>query len=269
MDENEFREANYKKFQKHFDHLYRLHQFAEEAMSKYKGKAPTAYETSCWLILARAFKSFDSIRRLCEVALCEDAGVVLRSLLNLLAITRWISVDPQNRSSRYLMWYWVEMQSAAEIFKSSVPSDWIPVIQEHYEKAKALFEYKDAKQRTRMPDQWYQPEANTIRDLFTQVDLEKQYEEGYKPLSGIEHSDATAYFAMIGTMEKGGECKNLEVHSDLFVPHYLRNTFQYFADIFEICNRALAIADAGEFGALVGAGIEFYKADMKAHGIPT
>ena len=47
-----------------------------------------------------------------------------------------------------------------------------------------------------MPSHWYQPEVNTLRDMFTEVDLEKHYAEGYRPLSGVEHSDATAYVPM-------------------------------------------------------------------------
>ncbi len=268
MNEHEFRQSIYQKYQKHFDHLYRLHQFAEEAMCNYKDLAATAYETSLWLIFARAFKSFDSIRRLCEVVLCEDAAVVLRSLLNLLVVTRWISLDPQKRASKYLAWYWIEMHSDAEQFKDRIPPEWMPIIQNHYEDAKRQFEYKDAKGRHRLAEKWYEPDAYTIRDLFAQVDLEKQYEEGYKPLSGVEHSDATAYFAMIAPMQKDGDEKRLEVHSDLFVPHYLRNVFQYFADVFRICNQALSVADAEKFEEIVAAGINFYEADMEAKRIP-
>ncbi len=268
MDEAQFRKSIYEKHREHFDHLYRLHQFAEEAMSNYKGRAATAYETSLWLILARAFKSFDSVRRLCEVTLCEDAAVILRSLLNLLVVTRWISIDPQNRASKYLAWYWIEMYTAAEQFKDRIPPEWMPIIQKHYEEAKRRFEYKDARGRTRLAKKWYEPDAHTIYDLFVQVDLERHYHEGYRPLSGIEHSDATAYFAMIALMEKAADERRLEVHSDLFLPHYLRNSFQYFAEVFRICNQVLGVAESKKFEEIAAAGIKFHKTDMKAKGIP-
>jgi hypothetical protein len=99
--------------------------------------------------------------------------------------------------------------------------------------------------------------------------VKKHYEQGYAPLSGIEHSDTTAYFGMLVTMGKAGEKGRLEVHSDLFVPHYLRNAFQYFAEIFRIVNGALPFADAKQPEEIVAAGIDFYKADMKAKGIPS
>jgi hypothetical protein len=41
-----------------------------------------------------------------------------------------------------------------------------------------------------------------IRDMFTEVDLEKHYAEAYRPLSGVEHSDATAYVPMQMSMEQ-------------------------------------------------------------------
>src|SRR5713226_1515344 len=94
ISEEEFRERTVSKYHKHFDHVYRLHEFAQEAIANYKGITKTAYHASLNLIFPRAYKSFDAIRRLCEVASCEDAGVILRSLLNLLAMTRWISLDP-------------------------------------------------------------------------------------------------------------------------------------------------------------------------------
>lgn len=267
LDEAQFRRSIYEKYKEHFDHLYRLHQFAEQAMGEFKSHAATAYEVSLWLIFARAFKSFDSIRRLCEVALCEDAGVILRSFLNLLVVTRWISLDPKKRAAKYLAWYWVDMHASAQQFKDRIPPEWMPVIQKNYARVKKQFEYKDAKGKTRLAKKWYEPEAHTIFELFVQVDMKKHYEEGYAPLSGIEHTDTTAFFGMLVPMGKGGEKGRLEVQSDMFVPHYLRNAFQYFAEIFRIVNGALPLADAKQLEEIVAAGIDFFRNDMQARGI--
>ena len=191
----------------------------------------------------------------------------MRSLLNLLAVTHWISLDPELRSDKYLGWYWVQMHLDAEQWGASLPPSWVQSIERHYETVRQRFEYKDSKGRIRMPDCWYQPEANTIRDIFVQTDLEKQYEEGYRPLSGIEHSDSSAFFAMVALMERAGDEKRIEIHSDLFVPHYLRNAFQYFADIFRICNQAIPLAPADKLEAIASEALAFYKADMVARGI--
>ena len=94
--------------------------------------------------------------------------------------------------------------------------------------------------------------------------LEKQYEEGYRSLSGVEHSDALAYFPMVAEAERKEDERKLEIQSDLFVPHYLRNGFQYFADIFRTCNKTIALADATQLERTVREGMKFYEADMRA-----
>jgi hypothetical protein len=86
--ENDFKRKIYEKYKGHFDHFYHLHQLAEWALVEYGALTKNAYQVTVQLILPRALKSFDSIRRLCEIASCEDAAVILRSLLNLLAVTR-------------------------------------------------------------------------------------------------------------------------------------------------------------------------------------
>ncbi len=263
MGEEDFRKLIHAKYPQYFTHVENLVGFAEESMGKFKGASVTAYHTVLWLILARAFKSLDSTRRLCELALCEDAGVILRSLLNLLAITRWISQEPENRARKYLGWYWIQMHKDAGMHPEQVPAAWVAEIKRHYEDSKKLFEYNDKKGKARIAKKWHQPEADNIEDLFKQVNLELEYDEAYRILSGLEHSDATAYFSMIIGMEKGADTRSLDVHNDLFVPHYLRNTFQYFADIFDICNQALCLADGEQFRLLRDEAIGFFKADMK------
>jgi len=80
MDDQQFTQSIYAKYQEHFDHFYRLHQFAQASLQKYRGFTKDHYHAEVQLICPRAFKSFDSIRRLCEVVSCEDAAVILRCL---------------------------------------------------------------------------------------------------------------------------------------------------------------------------------------------
>lgn len=262
MTEDEFRESIVKKYQGSFYQVSKLHHFVQEWMSTAKVNV-SPYRNVLWLVLAKGFKSFDSVRRLCEIAYCEDAGILLRSLLNLLAIVRWISLDPPVRSAKYLGWFWIEMRKDAERHKDIVPPDWIAQVEKHYESARRIFEYKDGEGNVRMARKWHQPEAHTIEDLFKQTDLEEQYEDGYRLLSGVEHSDATAYFPMIVGMEKGADTRSMNVHDDRFVPDYLRNAFQYFADIFRICNGGLGMVAAGTFEELANEGMEFFRGQSK------
>jgi Family of unknown function (DUF5677) len=267
IDEDQFKRAIYEKHQAYFDHVYRLFVFVQEALQNYKGFTADEYCASLQLICARAFKSFDAIRRLCEVASCEDAAVLLRSLLNLMAVTRWISLDPIRRAKRYLAWYWIQMYRDSAKFAGTFPKAWIPEIQKRYGTIKPQFEYKDAKGRVQMVKHWYQPEANTIRDVFEQVDLEQHYVEAYEPLSGVEHADVMAFFPMIAHAETRENERALAIQSDLYVPNYLRNGFQYFADIFGTCNKTMALADEKTLREIVDDGIRFYNAQMIARGI--
>ena len=68
------------------------------------------------------------------------------------------------------------------------------------------------------------------------------------------------------TKRKENERK-LAIQSDLFVPHYLRNAFQYFADIFRTCNKTVAFTDEKQLEQTVTAGMKFYDSDMRARGI--
>jgi len=163
MSEEQFRKSIYAKYTEHFRHVYALHQLAESAIQTYKNFTATHYEASLSLIFGRAYKSYDSIRRLCEVASCEDAGVLLRSLLNLMVVTRWISLDPPKRAKRYFDWYWVSLKAYAEKFPNHAPRSWLPTIQRRFDAVRSQFEYTDNKNRLQLAKHWYQPEAWSIR----------------------------------------------------------------------------------------------------------
>ena len=265
--EDAFTRRIHKKYKGHFDCYYRLHQLAEWGLVEYGAITKDAYHATLQLILPKALKSFDSIRRLCLIASCEDAGIILRSLLNLMAVTRWISVDSARRAKKYLAWYWVQMYRDAAMFGDVISPEAIADIESRYSRVKAQFEFQDKNGKTKMAKHWYEPELHSIFDMFKEVGLEKQYNEGYKPLSGIEHSDCMSYYPMLRDAERTNGRTRLAVQSDLFVPHYLRNGFQYFADVFRICNRTMALADSAAFEEIVAAGIEFYKSDMLSRGM--
>ena len=267
LTEEQFRETIRGKYPEHFKHVYAIHQHAEAAIGAYHNYIANPYHFSLSLIFGRAYKSHDSIRRLCEVASCEDAGVLLRNLLNLMAITRWISKDHEKRAKRYLDWYWVSLKADADKFSDRIPPSWLPTIEKHFGDVKAQFEFTDKRGQPQFARHWYEPEARSIRDLFCQAELEQHYDEAYSPLSSIEHSDINAFFAMTAGVDRSGDERQLEIQSDLFVPHYLRNAFQYFADIFSISNKTIPLTEAAKLDAITEAGKDFYAEDMKTRGM--
>ena len=115
---------------------------------------------------------------------------------------------------------------------------------------------------------WYQPEAQTLWDMFSEVGLEEHYNEAYRPLSGIEHSDTTTYLPMLMSMEQNKEDEiRLEILNDVNVPDYLRNAFQYFGEIFKLCNEGNRLADGTRLQQILSDGVEFYKVEMQSRGI--
>ena len=72
---------------------------------------------------------------------------------------------------------------------------------------------------------------------------------------------------MLLTMEEAGDEERLELHRDVYIPHYLRNAFQYFGDVFRIYDRTNPLADAAKLEEIVAAGTKFYEADTKARGL--
>jgi hypothetical protein len=104
--------------------------------------------------------------------------------------------------------------------------------------------------------------------MFTEVGLEEHYEEAYRPLSGIEHSDATTYLPMLMSMEQTKEDEmRLEILNDVNVPDYLRNAFQYCGEIFKLCNEGNRLADGARLQQILSDGVEFYNAEMQSRGI--
>jgi hypothetical protein len=265
MDEHEFRESLYAKFPKHFKQINALIGLAQSALQTYKGFHKDAYEASLALIFPRAFKSCGSVRALCELAMCEDAAVVMRSLLNLVVVTRWIKLDLPKRADKYLAWYWMQMY--AEI-TAKTPPERLAVIQKNFDRVRPQFEYLNAKGKTKLAKKWYEPEANNLYDLFEQVGLKDHYDT-YAFLSGIEHSDATAYYGMlIGAKMPDGEHR-LEIQNDMFVPRYLENAFHYFGEIFSICNESIRLADGGSLEETLEVGRQFYKSQREGPPAPT
>jgi hypothetical protein len=267
MKDTDYAALIYEKYNEHFDHYYELLKFAQAALMSHRSLAKDSYHTALLYIAPRAFKSFDSIRRLCEVVACEDAAVVLRCILNLMAVTRWISLDQEKRAKKFLGWYWVELQERAEQRPDMFPAKEKANIQKRFDAEKSQFEVT-RKGKLALVEQWYQPEVNNIFELFKEVDLDQEYREAYVTLSGIEHSDVMAFFPMFAGAEfKDGERK-LAIQSDMFVRNYLRNGFQYFADILGTCNKTIPFADVDGLRKIVDAGMAFYKADLAATKLP-
>ncbi len=262
--EEQLREQIRARYPEHFGYAWHLFELAQDALIQFNGDIRTPYEVATFLILGKSFKSYTTILKLCEIAHTEDAGIVLRSLFNLLVIDRWISKEySENRSRRYLGWFWIAMNDQLSQNQALADPNLTKLVKEQSKQHEKLFEYRDKSGKMKMPDNWYKPDVNSIYDMAGEVELASHYDGLYRPLSSIEHSDALAYFAMIAALEKSGEGSRLNLHSDIFAPVYVRNAFQYFADIFQRWNKKSKVVDDKQLSQFVEGAITFFAADFE------
>ncbi len=266
LDDFQFRADVIKRHREHFAHCFNLLLFAQTSLQNYRCLTTSHYDVVLSYIWPRAFKSFDAVRRLCEVAACEDAAVVQRCLMNLMAVTRWISIDPGKRASKYLGWYWVELHERAEQYPAKFDAMGTANIRRMFDQEKMQFEFINKKGKPDFARHWYQPEVRSIYDMFVEVGLRDVYEKDYRDLSATEHSDVMAYYAMFTNAEVGNGEFGLPLQSESNVRKLLRSSFQYFADILGLCNRTIPIADAKNLYEVVAAGMTFYASEAKPEG---
>ncbi len=264
LTEEQMRERLRQKYPEHFRHAWTLFEFAQEVLDNFKGAANKPYEISVWLICGKAFKSYHAILNLCEIAYTEDAGVILRSLFNLLVIQRWIlAQDSDARARRYLGWFWLVMNEQLQQHEARISPELADMVRREYKNHREFFEYQDNEGNTKMRKKWYEPEARSIEQMAEQVEMKSHYDGLYRPLSSIEHSDAAGFFAMVSDMERKNSGPSLGLHSDLFVPAYLRNAFQYFADVFQMWNETHHGADEAKFNEIVQGGMGFFRQEVE------
>ncbi len=259
ITEVQMRERIRNKYPKHFEHAYKLLCVAQSYLGDFKGTAETPFKKTIFLMGGKAFKTYYSIFNLCEIAYTEDAGVLLRSMFNLLVIMRWIREDDSHkRALKYLAWFWMALHQELELKRDSIDKDIAKRVEKQYRAHKVLFEYLDKDGKTQLRKKWHQPEVRSIKEMAESVGLSSHYKDLYRPLSSVEHSDALSYFPMIVDMDISGGKRSYALDSDLFVPAYLRNAFQYFAEIFNYWNKTFLVMNQTELKELINDGMRFF-----------
>lgn len=263
LTEEQMRQRLREKYPDHFGHAWTLFEFAQDALGRFEGDAHTPLRKAMAFIGGRAFKSYHAILNLCEIAYTEDAAVILRSLFNLLVITRWLIADQsEERARKYIAWFWIAMNEDLGRGATTITPELAAMVREQYENHRRIFEYRDEHGQEKTRKKWHEPEAANIFEMAEQVELMPHYEGLYRPLSSIEHSDAVAYFAMVSAAEPKGSGLGLALHSDLFVPAYVRNAFQYFGEILSSWNRMLQGVQEAELKKVIDTGMQFFRKEV-------
>ncbi|MDO8886819.1 DUF5677 domain-containing protein [Candidatus Oleimmundimicrobium sp.] len=97
----DFEKSLYKEHKKLFDHTDNLLKLADEWSEK-EFEPTSAFERITILFFAKSRKTYWATRTLSIKGFGEDAGTLLRSLLENLIDLYWMSLDPQDRSKRFL-----------------------------------------------------------------------------------------------------------------------------------------------------------------------
>ncbi|HDP69994.1 MAG TPA: hypothetical protein ENN38_04195 [Actinobacteria bacterium] len=90
-----------KEHAKLFEHTHKLLKLANE-LSEIKFEPSTTFEKITILFFAKSRKTYWAISTLAGRGFGEDAGILLRSLLENLIDLYWISIEPKERSKRFL-----------------------------------------------------------------------------------------------------------------------------------------------------------------------
>jgi len=241
-------------YPRHFDYAYSLLSLAEDAMER-KVEAPSssAYARAIVLILGKAYKSYLSAVRLGSAGLTEDMGVIIRSLLNLYIIARWISKSHrEDRARRYLAWFWIEMYRLLELVPT--PADSRQEIEREYRRYKGLFEYRHRRGNLRMTVHWHR---SNIKRMATETGLLQHYNVVYKPLSATEHSSALSYFGMLSESDKNNHTL-IRLRDHEFVPFYLGYGYQYLAGVLFLWSHQFRVIEPNVFDTRVKGALDFF-----------
>ena len=250
--EEEFSKQVVQKYKQDFAYARELNALAQDVLQTGAVDTPDAYKTAIALIMAKAVKSHFSVIKLCEFAHTEDAGVVVRCLLNLYFIATWLGKDNSiGRGKRYLAWYWIAMHRLMCSSETDVPNEWKEEIERQFQAHKETFLSKGE-----IVWKWHQPEVNSIKQMSTDAGLQKEYDEIYAYLSSLEHSDSLSYFGMLRAV--GGKY-DLNVHDDRMIPFYLFHSFRYFGELFKIWNGEFRVVNQEELERILGETIRAWK----------
>lgn len=250
--EEEFSRQIVEKYKKDFAYARELNALVQDVLQAGTVDTPDGYKTAIALIMAKAIKSHFSVIKLCEFAHTEDAGVALRCLLNLYFIAAWLGKDNSiARAERYLAWYWIAMHRLMSSSETNVPNEWKQEIETQFQAHKGIFLSKGT-----MVWKWHQPEVDTIKQMATDVGLQKEYDEIYAYLSSLEHSDSLSYFGMLRAIDGKYD---LNVHDDRMIPFYLFHSFRYFGELFKIWNGQFRVVKQDELEKILGQTILTWK----------
>ena len=250
------------KYRKHFDLCDELLSLALQVSPQLPNSSKT-YGEVITAFFIKALNSFRGVTLLCEAGLGYEAGLIIRSLFNLLILVKWTEREKEERSQRFLGWFWKErIDSVKSIGQPPTAKE-----QAEWDKVRHLFEYRDKKGKIRLVDNWYGKAKIWELAASLQEDTpppagykswaELHYKEGYKPLSHIEHSNPIASSAFLARAK--GRYLIGYLSSDEAIHEALKGGFQYFHGIFCAWNSHFGVVSPETIAKLLQTGKEYFQ----------
>jgi hypothetical protein len=182
------------KYRKHFELCDELLSLALQA-SPWLPDPSQTYGEVITAFFIKALSSFRGVILLCEAGFGYEAGLIVRSLLNLSILVKWTEQEKEERAYRFLGWFW---KQRTDYIKSTGKTA-TAIGQAAWDKVKHLFKKTD--------QYWYG--KTRIRQLAASLKedtpppdgygswAELHYVKAYTVLSDIEHSNPIASSAFL------------------------------------------------------------------------
>jgi len=196
----DLRSKIYDEFEEIFDSTNELVRVAQGMMTEMNQKGILkagiqSHEKASAILFREAYSRFLAVKLLCEDGMGDTSLIVLRSQLNLYIMFHWIlKKQKEARAKRYIGWYWKTWKGKIDQAPSDYDAAWKREVRKKHNAIRHLYTYKVRDKATgKLKRKWakYWHEPLTIERMAQDAGLERHYEDGYRPLSRVEHVDPT------------------------------------------------------------------------------
>ena len=229
------------------------------------GRLVDSSDVLAWVtafLAGKATKTHEAATILAGLGFGQDAGLLVRSMLDLLVTLKWILQDPIVRAQMYVDYDAITRQRADRVVTSRpdlLGTAGRPTAEE-LEATRAEIDARAAEVKQKYGyDRRDRFSKKSIAEMAEEVGMTGDYDFAYRLLSNLEHSSARSSIAYLERDEKGRLSINLGP-SDNYVPEVLGTAYSQLARTYLAADQVL---DLGVGDILTEASV-----DVKIFGTP-
>lgn len=242
----DLRKAVYNEFKEIFDSTNELLRLSQGMMAQMNQKGALQagsqnHEKASAILFSEAYGRFLAVKLLCEDCMGDSSLIVLRSQLNLFIMFHWIlKKHKEARAKRYIGWYWKTKKEKIRGTPSNYDASRKKNVRSNYNAVKHLYTYRvkdkaTGKWKRKQAKFWYAPW--TIETMANDVGLKRQYDDGYRALSWVEHIDPTRVLPKA----RSGRIKYDPCFDKRVINESLVMNFSYFRNICATINKLFSL----------------------------